>query len=215
MNRTAGEKQQQQVLACILEKGPLVLDSDVLIGIHKGAMKMSGIESEFRDGPVTIGTAGHLTADPADIDVQVSQYCDQTNQMMDDTQFSAFEVGAFCLWWVNALHPFNDGNGRTARGVAVAVASSVLSMVLRHRDGILNARVVDGVHDIFHTPTIRQEYIRGLQHANRVYGQCQCCGDNTSQSLRSARGCVGWKDADSSLNQLVSECFAFESIPCQ
>jgi len=203
MNRTAGEKQQQQVLACILEKGPLVLDSDVLIGIHKGAMKMSGIESEFRDGPVTIGTAGHLAADPADIDVQVSQYCDQTNQMMDDTQFSAFEVGAFCLWWVNALHPFNDGNGRTARGVAVAVASSVL----RHRDGILNARVVDGVHDIFHTPTIRQEYIRGLQHANRACGQCQCCSDG------SARGCVGWKDVNSSLNQLVFKCF--ESVPCQ
>lgn len=34
---------------------------------------------------------------------------------------SAFDAAAFALWRLNWIHPFDDGNGRTARAIAVIV----------------------------------------------------------------------------------------------
>ncbi len=43
---------------------------------------------------------------------------------------SAQEIGAYCLWMINWVHPFKNGNGRTARAFAYACISLKLGFVL-------------------------------------------------------------------------------------
>lgn len=43
---------------------------------------------------------------------------------------SAAEIGAFCLWFVNWVHPFKNGNGRTARAFCYACLSLKMGYVL-------------------------------------------------------------------------------------
>jgi Fic family protein len=43
---------------------------------------------------------------------------------------SAQELAGYCLWFVNWIHPFKNGNGRTARAFAYAVLSLKLGFIL-------------------------------------------------------------------------------------
>lgn len=46
------------------------------------------------------------------------------------TARSAQEIGAYCLWMINWVHPFKNGNGRTARAFSYACLSLKLGFVL-------------------------------------------------------------------------------------
>ncbi|MEA1618798.1 Fic family protein [Erythrobacter sp. T5W1-R] len=43
---------------------------------------------------------------------------------------SVFELAAYSLWMINWIHPFKNGNGRTARAFAYAVISLKLGFIL-------------------------------------------------------------------------------------
>ncbi len=43
---------------------------------------------------------------------------------------SALHLSAYVLWKLNWIHPFSDGNGRTARAVAYVVLSTKLDSLL-------------------------------------------------------------------------------------
>lgn len=45
-------------------------------------------------------------------------------------QASAQEIGAYCLWMINWVHPFKNGNGRTARAFCYACLCLKLGFVL-------------------------------------------------------------------------------------
>jgi Fic family protein len=44
--------------------------------------------------------------------------CDYVNANLDR---SPIHLSAYLLWRINWIHPFEDGNGRTARGISYAV----------------------------------------------------------------------------------------------
>merc|ERR1719223_979754 len=58
---------------------------------------------------------------PAEVPALVRRYAAATEAALAAVCPSAAELAAFCLCWVSAAHPFEDGNGRAARGLAAVV----------------------------------------------------------------------------------------------
>lgn len=51
---------------------------------------------------------------------------------------NAQEIGAYCLWWINWLHPFKNGNGRTARAFCYACLCLKFGFVLPGRKTVID-----------------------------------------------------------------------------
>ena len=47
---------------------------------------------------------------------EVEEMCDYVNENWEGT--SPIHLGAYALWKLNWIHPFTDGNGRTARALS-------------------------------------------------------------------------------------------------
>lgn len=74
------------------------------------------------------------------------------------TTQTAQEIGAFCLWMVNWVHPFKNGNGRTARAFCYACISLKLGFVLPGSRTVIDLIMED-----------RQEYQRVLKLADEGF----------------------------------------------
>ncbi|WP_271571569.1 Fic family protein [Bradyrhizobium sp. CCBAU 11386] len=58
---------------------------------------------------------------------EIEHLCDYIN---DNWSMSAVHLAAYVLWRLNWIHPFADGNGRTARAVSYVVMSIKLDSLL-------------------------------------------------------------------------------------
>ena len=66
----------------------------------------------LRDGPVTITNSNHTPPNASDVPNYMTEFTKKVVQMWDD---DIVQLHAFVLWRLNWIHPFFDGNGRTAR----------------------------------------------------------------------------------------------------
>ncbi|HJX53450.1 MAG TPA: TIR domain-containing protein [Polyangia bacterium] len=77
----------------------------------------------FRRGPVTITYASHTPPPPEDVPRFVEEMCEYVE---DNWTKSAVHLAGYVLWRLNWIHPFRDGNGRTARAVSYLVLAARL-----------------------------------------------------------------------------------------
>jgi Fic family protein len=77
---------------------------------------------------VKIGGSGHQPPEEAFVSEEVELLCDYVNEHWH--RASAVHLCAYVLWKLNWIHPFSDGNGRTARAVAYVVLSIKLDSLL-------------------------------------------------------------------------------------
>ena len=87
---------------------------------------------------------------------EIQSMCEYVNSNWETK--SATHLAAYVLWKMNWIHPFADGNGRTARAISYVVLSTKL-------DGLLPG-----------TPTIpeqiaagKQPYYNGLELADKAW----------------------------------------------
>lgn len=90
----------------------LELQDAALKGIHP-------LSGTFRNTPIMIGGSNHAPPDQYAVPEEVIALCKYVNDCWDDS--SAIHLAAYILWKLNWIHPFADGNGRTARAVSYAV----------------------------------------------------------------------------------------------
>ena len=86
----------------------LLLNRVVLEGINRFA-------GTFRATPIRIRGSSHQPPDPTQVPIFTEDFCDYIN--LNPTK-SAVHLAAFALWRLNWIHPFSDGNGRTARMIS-------------------------------------------------------------------------------------------------
>jgi Fic family protein len=82
----------------------------------------------FRNTPVNIGGSGHKPVEAFMVSEEVEHLCEYVNDKWPKK--SALHLGAYVLWRLNWIHPFADGNGRTARTVSYVVLSIKLNGLL-------------------------------------------------------------------------------------
>lgn len=72
----------------------------------------------YRPHPVGISGSSHQPPEAKDVPKFVEEMCDYVNE---NWGASPIHLAAYLLWRMNWVHPFTDGNGRTARALSYAV----------------------------------------------------------------------------------------------
>ena len=108
---------------------PFRLRSSIILRLHKAALDgLHPLAGTWRNTPVKIGGSGHQPPDEAFVSEEVELMCGYVNDSWNG--LSAIHLCAYLLWKLNWIHPFSDGNGRTARAVAYVVLSIKLDSLL-------------------------------------------------------------------------------------
>lgn len=111
------------------DERPFRLRSSIILQLHKAALDgLHPLAGTWRNTPVTIGGSGHQPPEAAFVSEEAEMMCQHVNENW--AQKSAVYLCAYVLWKLNWIHPFSDGNGRTARAVAYVVLSAKLDSLL-------------------------------------------------------------------------------------
>lgn len=98
---------------------PFRLRPSSILSLHRRALEgISSFAGVWRPAAIEIGGSRH-TPPPAHLVPElVENMCDYVN---DNWKSSPVHLSAYSLWRMNWIHPFVDGNGRTARAVSYLV----------------------------------------------------------------------------------------------
>jgi len=98
---------------------PFRLRSSIILQLQRIALKgLSAYAGVFRPAGVGIGGSKHKPVDAHLVATRVEEMCDYVT---DNWLKPPIHLTAYVLWRLNWIHPFTDGNGRTARAVAYLV----------------------------------------------------------------------------------------------
>jgi Fic family protein len=107
---------------------PFRLRSSLILRLHQAALDgIHPLAGTWRNTTVTIGGSKHQPPEAPFVSEEIEHLCDYVN---DNWSMNAVHLGAYVLWKLNWIHPFADGNGRTARAVAYVVMSIKLDSLL-------------------------------------------------------------------------------------
>ena len=108
----------------------MVIDAPLVKCLHS-YLRIPGIESKFR-GPndrsyfwpcAAFPEYPHVPPAGALVRDRVEHFCREMQEHIANEAWTTVETAAFALWWVINVHPFRDGNGRTARALAFYILS--------------------------------------------------------------------------------------------
>ena len=116
-----------EIVEHYIETGrPFRLRVSTLLHLHRIALDgISAYAGNFRPAGIEIGGSKHQPMGAHLVPGSVEEMCDYVNEHWDSS--SALHLAAYTLWRLNWIHPFTDGNGRTAR------ATSYLALCVRLR----------------------------------------------------------------------------------
>jgi len=108
---------------------PFRLRSSLILRLHMEALDgIHMLAGTFRNTPVKIGGSGHEPVEAFMVAEETERICEYVNDNWPTK--SALHLAAYVLWRLNWVHPFADGNGRTARTVSYVVLSIKLDSLL-------------------------------------------------------------------------------------
>ncbi|MGA8150261.1 MAG: Fic family protein [Terriglobales bacterium] len=88
-----------------------------LLHLHRIALKgLSSYAGNFRPAGIEIRGSKHQPVGAHMVPEEVEHMCDYVNDNWEKS--SPIQLGAYALWKLNWIHPFTDGNGRTARAIS-------------------------------------------------------------------------------------------------
>lgn len=101
------------------EHPPFRLRPSTILQLQRIALKgLSAYAGVFRPAGVDIGGSKHKPTEAHLVPTRVEEMCDYVT---DNWTRPPIHLTAYVLWRLNWIHPFTDGNGRTARAVAYLV----------------------------------------------------------------------------------------------
>ena len=109
--------------------GEFRLTQAIILDLHERVLEgIHPLAGTYRNTPVTIGKSSHIPPRHVEVPELVGEMCAYVNEHWADR--NAVHLAAYVLWRMNWIHPFADGNGRTARAVSYVVLSAKLNSVL-------------------------------------------------------------------------------------
>jgi len=105
------------------------LRPSTILALHKIAL--DGIDAyagNWRPGDVRIGKSEHEPPHASIVPNLVEDMCDYVNDNWNRS--NPVELSAYVLWRLCWIHPFTDGNGRTARAVSYMVLCISVGILL-------------------------------------------------------------------------------------
>lgn len=111
------------------DDGAFRLRQSTILQLHKEALDgIHPLAGTYRNSRVTIGNSSHFPPRAIDVPDHVSDMCDYVNRKWEEK--NACHISSYVLWRMNWIHPFADGNGRTARVVSYVLLNIKLRSLL-------------------------------------------------------------------------------------
>lgn len=108
---------------------PFKLRPYLILGLHRTAMDgITALAGTWRNGPVIIHGSRHTPPQAAQVPFLVEEMCEYVNDHWESA--TSVHLAAYVMWKMNWIHPFVDGNGRTARAVSYLVLCAKTGMRL-------------------------------------------------------------------------------------
>ncbi len=108
---------------------PFALKSHIILRLQEAALRgIHPLAGTFRNTAVSISGSKHAPPEPFMVADEIAELCKYVNENWESR--SAMHLAAYLLWKLNWIHPFSDGNGRTARAVSYLVMSIKLDSLL-------------------------------------------------------------------------------------
>jgi len=104
----------------VAERWRFALRVSTILGLHRDALLgIHPLAGNFRPSTVEIKGSKHTPPDAWKVPQLVEELCDYVNDNWDTA--TPLHLAAYVMWRLNWIHPFADGNGRTARAVSYLV----------------------------------------------------------------------------------------------
>ncbi len=108
---------------------PFKLRPSTLLHLHRIALDgISRYAGNYRPAGIEIRGSVHKPIGAHLVPEEIEHLCDYVND--HGVSVSPIHVAAYVLWRLNWIHPFTDGNGRTARAASYLVLCLRLRMLL-------------------------------------------------------------------------------------
>jgi Fic family protein len=116
-------------------------DIPVLRELHRTAtLFLLSMPGHFRTVPVFVqsldGTVVHTPPNYDEIEKYMAIFFDEIRKKW--LEYDAVQIASYTLWMVNWVHPFKNGNGRSARAFCYACMSLKLGFVLPGRVTVID-----------------------------------------------------------------------------
>ena len=103
-----------------LERSTARLRPSHLLSLQRMALDgLSEYAGTWRPADIKIGESDHQPPGAHLVPELVEDLCDYVNSNWE--KLSAIDLAAYVMWRLNWIHPFTDGNGRTARAASYLV----------------------------------------------------------------------------------------------
>ena len=111
-----------------LQQGPFSLDKYVLWALnHVAVANISQFGGRFREEPIYVGD--HIPPHFAQVPELMDRFVSFIHENWDN--LTPTQLAAYGLWRLNWIHPFIEGNGRTARAVCYYLLCTKFGGLLR------------------------------------------------------------------------------------
>jgi Fic family protein len=139
----------------LAERWKFKLRASTILGLHRDALLgIHALAGNFRPSTVEIRGSNHVPPDAWQVPILVEELCDYINDHWEKA--TALHLCAYAMWKLNWVHPFADGNGRTARAV------SYLILCMKMESRIPGVRTIPDLLSENKTP-----YYRALEAADK------------------------------------------------
>jgi fido (protein-threonine AMPylation protein) len=137
---------------------PFRLRPSGILGLHRKALEgISSFAGVWRPAAIEIGGSSHNPPGAHLVAELIEQMCDYVNENWVN---SPVHLAAYVLWRMNWIHPFVDGNGRTARALSYLVLSVRLGCRLPGTNTIPDQIASD-----------KTPYYQALEAADRAFSE--------------------------------------------
>ena len=120
-----------------------------LCELHRtGTLFLLSAPGQFREKEVLIEAEGgvivHKPPPQTSVDAHIEKFFNTLSEMWHSSD--ALDVAAYALWRINWIHPFINGNGRTARAYAYACLCGHLGVILPGKTTIIDQIMETRLH---------------------------------------------------------------------
>ena len=144
----------QSVVETAVAVGKPFLSQTVIKAINYHAIAcLHPYAGEYRPCAVTVGD--HDPPDHYRVNALMDDFVNEVNRYWDD--LDEVSLAAFVLWRLNWIHPFINGNGRTARAACYFVLCVKLG-------GWLPGTII--LPELLRRPENRDRYVQALRHSD-------------------------------------------------
>jgi Fic family protein len=113
----------------VLDGRPFKLRPSTILHLHRAVLSgISAYAGVHRPADIDIGESKHRPPGAHLVAELLEELCDYVNDQLETT--TPIHLASYVLWRLNWIHPFTDGNGRTARAVSYLVLSVRVGMIL-------------------------------------------------------------------------------------